>query len=78
MCQVSILVVCTQARQDSEARIDLLRQRAGLVQGKSRRKQDESEDTEPPQAGPSILTTATGHINLFEDLEQVSFPHLSI
>lgn len=60
--------------QDSEARIDLLRQRAGLGKGSSRRDQEVSEGPQAlAVAGPSTLTTASGHINLFEDLEQVCF-----
>lgn len=71
--------------QDSEARIDLLRQRAGLQGSKPRKNKDKDDvDAQIAQAkgrideaesggvpGPSTLTSRTGHINLFEDLEQV-------
>lgn len=56
--------------QDSEARIDLLRQRAGLGRAQSSREELEVAVI-APEAGPSTLTTASGHINLFEDLERV-------
>ncbi|KAI1784452.1 hypothetical protein LXA43DRAFT_1122982 [Ganoderma leucocontextum] len=73
---------------DSEARIDLLRQRAGLQGSKSRKDKDKDKDDVDAQIaaaarervdgaegaaapGPSTtLTSRTGHINLFEDLEQ--------
>ncbi|KAI0090864.1 hypothetical protein BDY19DRAFT_887583 [Irpex rosettiformis] len=56
------------ALADAEARIELLRQRAGLSKTSSKRtKAGDAE--EQPQAGPSSLTTG-GHINLFEDLER--------
>ncbi|KZT00356.1 uncharacterized protein LAESUDRAFT_739671 [Laetiporus sulphureus 93-53] len=53
---------------DSEARIDLLRQRAGVKASKNR--QDDDELDSQAKAGPSSITTG-GHINLFEDLERV-------
>ena len=65
--------------------MDLLRQRAGLQGPKAKKhkdrddvdaqiaraseRADEGENAEA--AGPSTLTTKTGHINFFEDLEQV-------
>ncbi|KAH8077746.1 hypothetical protein BXZ70DRAFT_695099 [Cristinia sonorae] len=59
---------------DSEARIDLLRQRAGLGAAK-KHKQKEDDDVPPnPVAGPSTLTTSHGHINFFADLEKDSLP----
>lgn len=54
--------------QDSEARIDLLRQRAGAHSAYSRHDDD---DHGLPQAGLSSISLG-GHINLFEDLERVS------
>ncbi|KAI0821253.1 hypothetical protein BC629DRAFT_1278047 [Irpex lacteus] len=57
------------ALADSEARIELLRQRVGLPNTSSSRRRADDEE-EQPQAGPSSLTSG-GHINLFEDLERV-------
>jgi hypothetical protein len=59
--------------QDSEARIRLLRERFGS--SKSRRKEEEEREREllEQAASGSGSSTAHGHINLFEDLEQVSF-----
>ncbi|KAI0343653.1 hypothetical protein BDW22DRAFT_1194657 [Trametopsis cervina] len=54
------------ALADAEARIDVLRQRAGLPQAGS---SGQTAVEEPPEAGPSSLTSG-GHINLFEDLER--------
>ncbi|EIW56230.1 uncharacterized protein TRAVEDRAFT_152872 [Trametes versicolor FP-101664 SS1] len=70
---------------DSEARIDLLRARAGLAGGKGKKKkrdEDEFEAAAAALAGPSTenetavttLTSARGHINLFEDLERSVVP----
>ncbi|KAI0367334.1 hypothetical protein BV20DRAFT_572744 [Pilatotrama ljubarskyi] len=71
---------------DSEARIDLLRQRAGLGGSKTRSKGREDDDLallDSQGAGPSTagapaevstLTTANGHINFFEDLERSVIP----
>ncbi|KAF9262465.1 hypothetical protein L218DRAFT_406813 [Marasmius fiardii PR-910] len=50
---------------DSEARIDLLRKRTG---SSSKNKERSDEDLRPPPA-PSI-STSSGHINFFQDLEQ--------
>lgn len=64
--------------QDAEARIDLLRERAGVSdkteKKKSKRRQDEEDlkyiaSTSSTQA--VTLPTTNGHINLFEDLEMV-------
>ncbi|KAI0916674.1 hypothetical protein AcV5_003096 [Taiwanofungus camphoratus] len=55
---------------DSEARIDLLRQRAGAHSAYSRHDDD---DHGLPQAGLSSISLG-GHINLFEDLERQSMP----
>ncbi|KAF9482915.1 hypothetical protein BDN70DRAFT_800562 [Pholiota conissans] len=61
---------------DAEARIDLLRERAGASESskkkKSKRRQDEEDlkyiaSTSSTQA--ATLPTTNGHINLFEDLE---------
>ncbi|PSS37950.1 hypothetical protein PHLCEN_2v207 [Hermanssonia centrifuga] len=67
---------------DAEARIGLLRQRAGLSKPK-RVNQDKLDDErifgdgnqrEPEaMAGPSTLTS-NGHINLFQDLERQAMP----
>ncbi|CDO72125.1 hypothetical protein BN946_scf184962.g68 [Trametes cinnabarina] len=78
---------------DSEARMDLLRQRAGLGSGsKGKAKKDDmaaldaalaggapSASADEPGATPtpvSTLTSASGHINLFEDLERQLIPVL--
>ncbi|KAM5537549.1 hypothetical protein V8D89_008762 [Ganoderma adspersum] len=83
---------------DSEARIDLLRQRAGLLHGskprkdkdrddvdaqiaRAREKADEAESEAAAAAaapGPSTLTSRTGHINFFEDLEQQGMATMAI
>ncbi|TDL15187.1 hypothetical protein BD410DRAFT_778281 [Rickenella mellea] len=57
---------------DSEARIQLLRDRAGS--SKSRRKQEEEEEKAllRQATAPREAPTPSGHINLFEDLEQSS------
>ncbi|KAH9846891.1 hypothetical protein C2E23DRAFT_766239, partial [Lenzites betulinus] len=80
---------------DSEARIDLLRARAGLTGGKKQSKRREEEEREAAllagtsntvvaaaeaeaqaQAATAVstLTSASGHINLFEDLERSIIP----
>ncbi|KAI0077542.1 hypothetical protein K474DRAFT_1083069 [Panus rudis PR-1116 ss-1] len=56
---------------DSEARMDLLRQRAGTTGKRSRRNEEEES---VPEAGPSTLTAPNGHINFFEDLERQQLP----
>lgn len=53
---------------DAEARIELLRQKAGLSKAVNHQRDDAVDDQEP-RAGPSSLTSG-GHINLFEDFEQ--------
>ncbi|RDX49524.1 hypothetical protein OH76DRAFT_1350686 [Lentinus brumalis] len=71
---------------DSEVRMDLLRQRAGLAGpgSKGRRvKERDGEDLERAtavagSAGPSSLTTTSGHINLFEDLERQTTVHMPV
>ncbi|KAF9816867.1 hypothetical protein IEO21_03841 [Rhodonia placenta] len=55
---------------DSEARIDLLRQRAGGARTKDRHEDDSDETALQP--GPSSIASG-GHINLFEDLERSMF-----
>ncbi|KXN92796.1 hypothetical protein AN958_04723 [Leucoagaricus sp. SymC.cos] len=61
---------------DSEARIDLLRQRAGLggrSKKSSKRKEEESEpelEAKERIAAGGHLPTTNGHINLFHDVEQ--------
>ncbi|THH30520.1 hypothetical protein EUX98_g3667 [Antrodiella citrinella] len=59
---------------DSEARIDLLRHRAGLGTAKKSKGEDDGEIPAQPEAGSSSLTTPGGHINLFEDLERAAIP----
>ncbi|KAI0643958.1 hypothetical protein C8Q79DRAFT_973603 [Trametes meyenii] len=80
---------------DSEARMDLLRLRAGLGGpgsgsgskggGKTRKADDDEGDEDVVGGGPSgtatagagsvpTLTSATGHINFFEDLERSVIP----
>ncbi|KAI0794967.1 hypothetical protein C8Q75DRAFT_748280 [Abortiporus biennis] len=59
---------------DSEARIDLLRQRAGLNKPQRVRSDSEDEVSTAPQPGPSTITTSKGHINFFEDMERQSLP----
>ncbi|EPT04430.1 hypothetical protein FOMPIDRAFT_1157633 [Fomitopsis schrenkii] len=54
---------------DSEARIDLLRQRAGLANSQHMAKGGDDEVEEKREAGPSSIM-AGGHINLFEDVER--------
>jgi hypothetical protein len=57
---------------DSEARIDLLRGKAGLgAGGKGKGKEKEKESVESITGGVGLLTGSGGHINFFEDLEQV-------
>ena len=56
---------------DSEARIDLLRGKAGSG-SKGKGKKKESVEDITGEAGP--LTGGGGHINFFEDLEHVSIP----
>ncbi|KAG5641564.1 hypothetical protein DXG03_004777 [Asterophora parasitica] len=58
---------------DSEARIDQLRERAGVIEKSSRKKRrDEDLDTiiaEGSSTRGAVLPTTGGHINFFEDLE---------
>jgi hypothetical protein len=57
---------------DSEARIDLLRGKAGLGrEGKLKGK--EKEGIEDITGGVGLSVGSGGHINLFEDLEQVGY-----
>lgn len=62
-----ILLLLILQLQDAEARIELLRQRAGLA---SQSKAPVDDIDTSSGAGPSSLTSG-GHINLFEDLERV-------
>lgn len=64
-----ILLLLILQLQDAEARIELLRQRAGLA---SQSKAPVDDIDTSSGAGPSSLTSG-GHINLFEDLERVCF-----
>ncbi|KAF7328645.1 hypothetical protein MSAN_02473100 [Mycena sanguinolenta] len=57
---------------DSEARIDLLRERAGSKSSSKRRKDDEDLAELMAEGGSmrsAVLPTTGGHINFFEDLE---------
>jgi len=58
---------------DAEARLDLLRERAGLEKGKGKKKEDDMKPIEDAKAAIAASSSHRGHINLFEDLEQVSF-----
>ncbi|KZT67600.1 hypothetical protein DAEQUDRAFT_713106 [Daedalea quercina L-15889] len=63
---------------DSEARMDLLRQRAGLASRPTTKRSNEEEDfeaerSEKTEVGPSSITSG-GHINLFEDIERQMIP----
>jgi hypothetical protein len=58
---------------NSEARIDLLRGKAGLGGG-SKVKGKEKETIEDITGGTRLLIGSGGHINFFEDLEQVRYP----
>jgi hypothetical protein len=64
---------------DSEARIDLLRGKAGLGGGKNKGKGKEKETIEDiigADGNVGSLVGSGGHINFFEDLEQVRYPSL--
>ena len=55
--------------QDSEARLNLLRARSG---GSKRLKNKGDDVTErQPVAELTTISTSSGHINLFSDIEQV-------
>ncbi|KAH9487435.1 Leukocyte receptor cluster member 1-like protein [Psilocybe cubensis] len=58
---------------DSEARIDLLRERAGVSEKAEKKKRRNEDDTKhiasTSSMQPAVLPTTNGHINLFEDLE---------
>jgi hypothetical protein len=56
---------------DAEARLDLLRERAGLGKGKGKKKEDDMKIIEDAKASILAKDSNQGHINLFEDLEQV-------
>lgn len=56
---------------DAEARLDLLRERAGLGKGKGKKKEDDMKVIEDAKASIIARDSNQGHINLFEDLEQV-------
>ncbi|KAH9921452.1 uncharacterized protein B0H18DRAFT_828475, partial [Fomitopsis serialis] len=62
---------------DSEARIDLLRQRAGLASQRITQQREEGDEegheAERNEAGPSSIMSG-GHINLFEDVERQMVP----
>ncbi|CAA7266442.1 unnamed protein product [Cyclocybe aegerita] len=58
---------------DAEARIDLLRDRAGIDQPEKKKKRRDDDDMKRIASSSSmqaaVLPTTNGHINLFEDLE---------
>jgi hypothetical protein len=56
---------------DAEARLDLLQERAGLGKGKGKKKDDDMKAIEDARASVVAKDSNQGHINLFEDLEQV-------
>ncbi|KAI0828464.1 hypothetical protein BC628DRAFT_1337644 [Trametes gibbosa] len=84
--RMMLAVGISRCRGDSEARIDLLRARAGLTGSKKQSKRREEEQREEAMlAGSSetvvaaatavsTLTSSSGHINLFEDLERSLIP----
>ncbi|KAG1731329.1 uncharacterized protein EDB91DRAFT_1154521 [Suillus paluster] len=55
---------------DAEARLGLLRERAGLVKGKGKNKEDDMKVIEDAKASVVANNSNTGHVNLFGDLEQ--------
>ncbi len=68
--------------QDAEARISLLRERAGIGGKKKSRREEEREQEEAilsrstfaepaKDSTPTLELSDSKHINLFEDLEQV-------
>jgi len=63
--------------KDAEARIDLLRQRVGVSDSSEKKKKKRRDDDDMKYIASSssmqtaVLPTTNGHINLFEDLEQV-------
>ncbi|PPQ88270.1 hypothetical protein CVT25_005433 [Psilocybe cyanescens] len=58
---------------DSEARMGLLRERAGVADKAEKKKRRNEDDTKhiasTSSMQPAVLPTTNGHINLFEDLE---------
>jgi hypothetical protein len=58
---------------DAEARLDVLRERAGLAKGKGKKKEDDMKAIEDAKVAIASSSSNQGHINLFEDLEQVGF-----
>jgi len=55
---------------DAEARLDVLRDRAGLGKGKGKKKEDDLKAIEDAKVAIASSSSNQGHINLFEDLEQ--------
>jgi len=62
---------------DSEARIDLLRGKAGLGSG-PKGKGKQKETIEDITGGAGLSKGSGGHINFFEDLEQVRYSNPSL
>ncbi|KAF9652970.1 hypothetical protein BDM02DRAFT_3160512 [Thelephora ganbajun] len=55
---------------DAEARIDLLRSRAGVSSKPSKRQQEREEERLLGQRTSDAIERSQGHVNLFEDLEK--------
>ena len=56
---------------DAEARLGILRERAGLGKGKGKKKEDDMKIIEDAKVAIATSSSHQGHINLFEDVEQV-------
>jgi len=55
---------------DAEARIDLLRSRAGVSSKPNKRQQEREEEKLLSQRTSDVIESTQGHVNLFEDLEK--------
>lgn len=55
---------------DAEARIDLLRSRAGVPSKPNRRQQEKEEEKLLNKRTSDVIESSQGHVNLFEDLEK--------
>ncbi|KAK0478381.1 hypothetical protein IW261DRAFT_1565359 [Armillaria novae-zelandiae] len=62
------MMLAASLLSDSEARIDLLRERAGAASHPKKKGRD--DDMKQLEAAKESLPTSGGHINFFEDLEQ--------
>jgi hypothetical protein len=70
------VIVTYNVIQDSEARIDRLRERAGAQRGGKEKDTDNLAELTGGSAIPGSLVSSGGHINFFEDLEHVGPPLL--